>query len=223
MACVLLDGNSPAREDVFYELSNDVIKTWFKSGRYGRMGTIGDGSCFFHSVCLALNRENYKYEKTDRRKEIAIKLRHELSENFTEEAYEDIRKTLITKNHKTYEIIKDMLLKPSTWAEEIMIKWTSKYLNVNIIFLNLGDNENRMYCGVHDTSTAEAVKACHKPEMVTLIVAWISHEHFELVVRLDSVNENKNITIRTAFMPKYEKDLLTIQNVMRSYITGCRV
>lgn len=223
MACTLLDGNSPAREDIFYELPNEVIKTWFKNGRYGRMGTIGDGSCFFHSVCLALNRDNYKHEKTERRKEIAIKLRHELSENFTEEAYNDILKTLVTKNIKTWALIKEMLAKPSTWAEEIMIKWTSKYLHINVIFLNLGDNENKMYCGVHDTSTTEALKACHKPDMITVIVAWVSHEHFELVVRLDEIRDQKSISVRTAFVPKYEKDLSSIQNVMSAYMGACRV
>jgi len=212
---------SPASEMSLYELPSNIVHKWFMSGRYGRIGTIGDGSCFFHSVCLAMNRGGYKDLGNKEKKDIAYALRTELSEAFTPEAYKDIMKHVVTDTPTPYALIKEMLLKPSTWAEEIMIKWTSKYLKSNIVFLNLSDSS--MYCGVHDASTAAAIKKCEDPDTMTIIVAWVNHEHFELIVRLDKIHEEKSVGVRTAFDPTNEKDLVTIRSVMKTYVTKCKV
>lgn len=204
-----------------YELPANITHKWFLSGRYARIGTIGDGSCFFHSVCLAINRDNYKDRSNKEKKDIALALRTDLSGAFTLEAYNKILKHVVTDTPTPYELIKEMLLKPSTWAEEIMIKWTSKYLKCNIVFLNL--NSYSMYCGVHDISTAAAIKKCEQPDTITIIVAWVNHEHFELIVRLDEIHENTSVGVRTAFDPTNEKDLVTIRSVMKTYVSKCKV
>jgi hypothetical protein len=219
--CDTLNPKTAGVEMSLYELPTALVRKWFMSGRYGRIGTIGDGSCFFHSVCLAMNRGGYKDLGNKEKKDIAYALRTELSEAFTLEAYNEILKHVLTDTPSPYESIKEMLLKPSTWAEEIMIKWTSKYLKCNIVFLNMSDSN--MYCGVHDASTATAVKKCEEPETITIVVAWVNHEHFELIVRLDKVQEEKPVSVRGAFDPTIEKDLVTIRSVMKSYVTKCKV
>jgi len=222
MSCLLLDGNEPAKTDDIYELPATLTKQWFKTGRFGRVGTIGDGSCFFHSVCLALDLHSYAQSQTKKRKAISGALRSALSQMFTEEEYESIRKTLVSPSKKTFQEIQKMLQNPSTWADEIMIKWASKCLATNIIFLNISDNINQMYCGVHDVTTTDAIKRCEDPERPTVIVAWVDHSHFELVVRLDEITD-ESVTVRKAFSPKLEKDLQTIRNVMSSYAVVCKV
>jgi hypothetical protein len=170
---------------------------------------------------LALNRGGYKDLSSKGKKDVAIELRTELSASFTPDAYNEIIKHVVTDTPTPYELIKEMLLKPATWAEEIMIKWTSRYLNCNIVFLNL--NDSNMFCGVHDRSTASAIKKCEDPEILTIIVAWVNHEHFELIVRLDEIQEGKSIAVRTAFDPNNDKDLTTIRSVMKTYVTKCQV
>jgi hypothetical protein len=220
--CLLIDGNDPGNEDEFYEFPHALVVRWFENGRYGRIGTIGDGSCFFHSVCLATNYEDYETKTNSERKHIAHTLRRNLSDAFTEDNYNEIIETVVTTQKKSYQDIKRMLSEPATWAEEIMIKWASKQLSLNVVFLNVGDNVNMMYCGVHDKRVIESVKQCERPDIPTVIVAWVDHSHFELVARLDSVDD-EYVTIRKQFDPKVKKDLKTIQNLMRAYSSKCKV
>lgn len=221
-SCTLIDGNRAGDVDHLYELPQTLVKRWFKTGRYGRMGTIGDGSCFFHSVCYALNYKGYCKKVFKHRQKIATGLRCSIGKKLTPEAFEAIKKTLVSPTTKTYDQVKTMLCEPKTWAEEIMIKWTSKVLGCNIVFMNLGNNVNSMYCGVHDKSTEDALKHCMEPKVPTVVVAWIDHQHFELVVRIDSV-EAGDVKVRKAFDPKDAADIETISNVMRAYFKTCKI
>jgi hypothetical protein len=217
-----LDGNSAAEEDELFEFDQSIVRRWFREGRYGRVGTIGDGSCFFHAVCKALDLKDYADGDSTTKKKIAHKFRAGLSKRFTQTDYDTILETVVSSKPKSYEDIKRMLTEPATWAEEIMIKWSSKVLGCNIVFLNLGDNVNNMYCGVHDKKSADALKRCEDPDVPTIVIAWIDHSHFELVVRIDEISE-KEVKVRKAFDPKYSEDLQTIRNVMMAYTTKCKI
>jgi hypothetical protein len=222
MSCRLLDGDAPAEENHVYEFDQKIVKKWFKNGRYGRIGTIGDGSCFFHSVCRAIDLNGYCDGSNAERKKIVAAFRCELSESFTEEDYHEILQTIVGANHKSFATIKEQLCQPHTWAEEIMIKWCSRKMNLNIIFLNLGKNKNTMYCGVHDPSTVKNISKCKVPSVDTVVVAWVDNSHFELVVRIDDI-DSKMVSIRKLFDPKNAKDLETIENVMIAYTTQCNL
>ena len=222
MECLVLPGNSAGKQDHLYEFAGPIVKRWFGPGRYGRVGTIGDGSCFFHSLCMALDVQDYVAKNATERKAVAHTLRCKLSKNFTEEDYNAIVDTMATKPSASYLDIKRQLCEPATWAEEIMIKWTSKALDTNIIFLNLSDEANTLYCGVHDAATAAAVKKDQRPEWPTVVVAWIDHAHFELVVRIDDVDKS-HVTIRRVFDPLVTEDLETIDHLMKAYMSKCHI
>jgi len=216
---VLLDGNKAADEDHMFELTAETCKKWFNGQRFGRIGTIGDGSCFFHSLCLSLNIAGYR---SNERKKIAYALRKALSDSFKKEDYDKIIKEMNTLGkHKSFEEIKEGLENPKIWAEEIMIRWSSKFLGANVIFINLSDNKNAPYCGVHDEITLIDVKRCTKPGIPTIIVGWVNSSHFELLARIDDIGED--VKVRTAFDPQNSTDLKTIQNLMKSYKAHCRV
>lgn len=217
---MLLDGNKAAEEDELFELPSDVCKKWFNGHRFGRIGTIGDGSCFFHSLCLGLDVAGYR--NSQERKKVAYALRRALSDSFKIEDFNKIIKIMDSKKNKTFEEIKEGLLNPKTWAEEIMIRWTSKFIGANIIFINLSDNKNAPYCGVHDSITLTDVKRCLKPGVPTVIVAWVNSSHFELIARIDDV-DSTNVKVRTAFDPNHSEDLKTIQNLMNSYKVHCHL
>jgi len=220
MSCILLHGNEPAEVDELWELPASTVKKWFSEGRYGRLGTIGDGSCFFHSVCKALDHHNYSKCRTSKRQDIIRAFRKVLGDKFTRNSFDEISK--VSKSTKRYEEIKEMFEDPQVWAEEVMIRWCSEALHANIVFLNLSDNANTMYCGVHDKSTAESMKRCEDPKIPTIIVAWINKMHFELIVRIDAVEAHR-IKIKKMFVPDNSEDLMTINNLMRAYASACKI
>jgi hypothetical protein len=70
--------------------------------------------------------------------------------------------------------------------------------------------------------TLADTKRCLKPGVPTIVVAWINSSHFELLARIDAV-DNDNVKLRSAFDPENEKDLKTIQNLMKSYRVHCKI
>ena len=74
-----------------------------------RIGTIGEGSCIFHSVLRAISDE-YKKEKKIKRKNIVKELRNEMSEKLTTEQWESFGKgylsysLLVPKFSKYFEL-----------------------------------------------------------------------------------------------------------------------
>lgn len=222
MDCVLLDGNSKGEQDHFYELPQAIVKRWLRDGRYGRLGTIGDGSCFFHCICYASNVKGYRDLPYAERRTIAHKLREGLSERFTEEAYTNILEAMNSKKiPKSYKAMKQMMGESKTWAEEVMIRWTSIQLGLNVVFLNVGNNANQMYCGVHHAEATRDFKDC-KSAWPMVVVVWADHSHFELLCRLDAVGAEE-VTIRPYFDPSDTDDQTTIQNLLAAYVETCGV
>jgi hypothetical protein len=222
MKCLLLHGNTAAKEDEIYELPQSLVERWFTSGRYARMGTIGDGSCFYHSVCRSMDTHGYGSKSHQERRAIAKALRTALSGMYTVEDHNDIKDSLVGNSKKSFQQIKDMMLDPKTWAEETMIRWASKALQLNVVFLNLGNNANTVYCGIHDSSTAELVKQNKKANVPTVVVAWIDNSHFELVVRIDAVEDDR-VVVTTRFDPSNAHDAETIKNLMHNYTKKCGI
>lgn len=216
MACVTKSPQSTAELDNVYELNRLSVEKWFRSGRFARIGTIGDGSCFFHSVCMALNPQSYRSATVENRKRMAHGLRCGFARRLTRDVYDDI--VGVMKYDKTYETVKADLCKPSEWADELMIKLASTVLGVNIIFVDM--SKDSVYCGVHSEKALEAAKRHQKPEVVTIVVAWVQHAHFEVIGRIDSVGPS-DVKVRLAFDPSNVEDAITIQNLMETYKSRC--
>ena len=210
----------PANLDHLHELDRDTVTKIFGLNgneiRLARVGTIGDGSCFFHSVCLASNLHNYAAANALARKDIAYQLRRDISDALKEEDFEG--------KPADFQKFKESIIEPKTWANEKMIKWASKFMNKNIVFINLSDNKNQLFCGVVHESLLDAVKKCasHDSGISTILVGWIDHSHFECIVRIDSVTKDL-VNTTSQFSPTNKKDLdTTIIPLMLAYSKKCK-
>ena len=201
-----------------HELNPSVFCRWMSgNGRFGRMGVQGDGSCFFHSVCALTNRDGYLFHTPKRQQEIAYEFRCQFSKRFTKAEYESLSSK--SRSPKDFEDEHDGFCSPEVWADEVMIRFASKALNLNLIFLDL-DN-GRAYCGVHGEATVAGMQSGDMASVAqpTGIVAWVDHRHFEPIVRIDDAERG---LITTLFEPaKSERDAQLVQRIMDTYASAC--
>lgn len=157
----------------YQKLLNDPDET---SQSYVRIGQHGDGSCFFCSICYAMNHDNYRNVSHRKQRKISHKYRKKFTEHISEER---LRK--FCQHHNIYppideESFKEQFQDTTSWADENMIKWTSEVLRKNIVFVDAetavtirgGSSVPQLYCGVKNVGE-------------TIIVLWVMRKHFELI------------------------------------------
>lgn len=200
------------------ELPPKLVCSWMRGeGRFARMGVQGDGSCFFHSICSLMNLNDYLFLSDQKQKEIAYEFRCNFSKNFTRSQYKEMSDK--SSSSKSYEQEHDGFCSPKVWADEIMIRYASRALNMNLIFLDL--ENDKAYCGVHGEEANESIKQKNIVKQKTGIVAWVKRQHFEPIVRIDDAETG---LITTIFEPeKDEKDAKLIKNFMKTYVDSCNL
>jgi hypothetical protein len=200
-----------------HEIQPTLACSWMRGlGRFARMGVLGDGSCFFHSVCALTNRDDYLYKTDKEQKEIALDFRCGFADKFDKEIHKKLSKK--SKNtEKTYEEHSANFCSLKTWADEVMIRYASLALDFNLIFIDL--STGKAYCGVHGE---KAEKQFHKNKKITQktgIIAWVGRKHFEPIIRLDNPDTGE---ITTIFEPKTSKeDQELINTIMDKYTSTC--
>lgn len=200
-----------------HDLPSKIYCKWMASlGRWGRIGVQGDGSCFFHSVCALRNESNYLFRTPSEQRDIAYSFRCSLKSQFTLEAYHSAG--LHHPDKDTYEKKLNAFCTPKTWADEVMIRFASKMLNMNLIFIDMLNGQ--AYCGVHGIETLQNMHNLGRIDQNTGIVAWVEHRHFEPIIRIDSVNDTEGL-ITTLFNTKEDKE--TIFRIMSEYVDGCKI
>ena len=210
--------DQPIETMMIEEIDSDIHCAYMLgTGRYARMGVLGDGSCFFHSVCAITNRDDYLHKSESKQKEIAYEFRCNFGKVFTKEQYEMLSEKSLAP--KSFEKELDGFCSPRVWADEVMIRFASKVLGINLVFLDL--KEKKAYCGVHMDETIDAVLDERKISQATGIVAWVNHMHFEPVVRIDDAEKG---IITTLFEPKKSKeDEDAVRTFMNFYTKQCKI
>lgn len=208
----------PVETMMIEELHPDIHCQWMLGhGRFARMGVLGDGSCFFHSVCAITNRQNYLFQNEAGQKKIAYEFRCDFGKLFSKEQYEMLSAKIPTA--KPFDKLHDGFCVPKVWADEMMIKFASKVLGINLVFLDL--KQKKAFCGVHGVDTIDSVLDNEKIIQSTGIVAWVNHMHFEPIVRIDDA---ENGVITTLFEPsKNKQDEETVRSFMRHYAKQCNI
>jgi hypothetical protein len=232
-----------------YELAPELTQRFLGSGRFARMGVIGDGSCFYHSVCSVLDLDSYRSASRERQQSIAASFRCKFTERLTQLEFKSLAAG--TATGKTFQATREALCSPRVWADEIMIKLASRVLNMNLVFLDLGSET--LYCGVHGPETLAAhrrnadaqrqrqgqapapafvptsvpasalASAPHVPMQPTAVIVWVGREHFEPLVRVDGVDARTGaVTLTRVFEPRKSKaDEAVVASLMSSYVAQC--
>lgn len=206
MSCDGLNGNDAGQTGHVYELDRQTCKKWFgHEGRFGRVGTIGEGSCFFHSVAFALNRDNYSKLDDDAKKKMVYAWRKSFADSFTQQDHDLLR------IRKKYDLVKKRMEMPTEWADESIIRYVAHKLNMNIIFMDM--RTKTAFCGIHNEAV---LYGSGDKSIPTVLVAWVNRQHFESIVRIDGPT-----TLRTLFSETDAHDRSMIQHLMQTYSDAC--
>jgi len=191
---------------VIKEIDGNLKCKWMRDNRFGRMGVQGDGSCFFHSVCVILNLNDYVHKTPKEQRDIAYEFRCKFSTLMSAEEFK-----LLGGQSKGTEGFCSV----KVWADEKMIKIASSILNMNLIFFDLSDDS--VYCGVHGKAS-ETKNVLQK----TGLIAWVGNrDHFEPIVRIDDADSG---IITTCFEPlKSELDKKIVNEIMKQYFQSCKI
>jgi transposase-like protein len=213
--CEGLPGTDAGNTGHVYELATGMCTKWFGSqDKYARVGTIGEGSCFFHSLSYALNRNGYVSLKTDeeRKRHVHGWRCETFGKSFTEEAYTRFK---TDKYKKSFKTCKTNMCNPTAWADEMSIRHAAEVLNVNIIFMDMRKKE--AYCGMHSDVVLYKPQTTGVP---TIIVAWVNNQHFEPIVRIEDVDTGH---LHTMFHASHAKDKAMIEHLMKTYKVSCNL
>jgi hypothetical protein len=178
----------------------------------------GDGSCAYHSICTALNVDDYVHQNDDRQKQIAYKFRCGFADKLTQDGLRAIIKKTKSKSPVRLADVQEALCDPKVWADETTIQHMAKTLDMNLIFLDM--TKNNVYCGVHHEDALVGGKIA--PTMPpTIVVLWVNHSHFEPLAQIMHVGARVT-ELRVVFDPSHnENDELLIRALMSRYKMQC--
>lgn len=137
------------------ELPTDVVQRYLADdgSRFARIGVAGDGSCFYHSVCVILNKDGYLSKSPREQARIAHAFRCDFQADFDTRAFEYF--SADARTGKTFAATRAAMCSPAVWADEVMIKHAAAVLDMNLMFMDT--SHGTMYCGVHGGDTLDAV------------------------------------------------------------------
>lgn len=156
-----------------------------------RLGTIGDGSCFFHSLCAILNTRGYLSASDYNKRRIAHDFRCSFQTHFSRKAWNSLQDNFPRHVRRTFQDVKTSFCTPHVWAQEEDIKFVSRHLGMNIIFLQVP--QNTLFCFMHGNSQLQP----------TAVIAWVDGGHFEpVMLRTDAG------TLRGVFTAEKDEDIV---------------
>jgi len=216
--------NETAEPNHVYELPRAVTRDLGLPAhvRLMRMGVHGEGSCAFHSMCAALNVEDYVHRSERDQKRIAHAFRCDFQSSFDRKTYEALKSTVPTHYTKAYETVSEGLCDPHAWADEVTIKHAANTLKANILFIDIA--RSKFYCGVHNDAVLKAAKRdeSESRDIPTIIVNWVNHAHFEPVGRILQSGP-ATTTIQLVFRPfDRDEDARIVDALMKTYAQDCR-
>lgn len=209
-----LKNTEPAIPNHIYEFNPDVAEEYFGTDlRFARYGVHGDGSCGYHSLCVALNLNDYVHKSEKEQKEIAYEFRCSFASKLNHEKLRAVVKKNKSKSPVRLEETQEALCNPKTWADETTLRFVSEALDVNLIFLDM--LKNKVYCGMHHDD------AFSKKPPSTIIVCWVNHSHFEPLAQILSVGPRVS-EVRVIFNPDdNDEDKILVKTLMERYAKQC--
>lgn len=200
------DNGGSANLGEFMKLAKN-LQHFFPNNAQGmrKVGVDDDGSCFYHTLCAALNIENWhSTNKSDRiklghvlRKRVLSALTKRTWLNYWHGKGVRTRGTNVPPMDKMIATLKNN----KAWADVYAIMFTMHILHLNLIVFDM--KESVIYCGTHDPTK----------KTDTIFICWIAHSHFEPIVHWD-----KDKGVRG----KFAVDDPIMQHVLNKYMEqGC--
>jgi len=153
--------------------------------QYIRGGTNADGSCFYHTVGMAINYEGYWTKSPKEQQVLGKEFRRVIFDSISQEAWSRFWKKnkVSAKDVPDLDDIRKQIENPSTWADVFSILFVVDVLGLNILVFDV--SAGKLYCGTHNPSV-------NRP---TILMAWIHNAHFEPLLELDT----QTLKVRTLF------------------------
>ena len=119
-------------------LPPNIQKAYFDNEHVvGRYGVAGDGTCFFHSVCAALNKHNYLFKTNVEQRQIGHDFRCTFTKELTASKWDQFIEQHNIVTRTTAKQARRHFCNNKKWANEIMIRYVSATLHLNLIFIDL--------------------------------------------------------------------------------------
>lgn len=190
-----------------------------ESSKFGVLESHGDGSCFFHSVVAALT-EHYDQMKPADQVRAGRTFRRAFLDLMNEQLYANamhrIRTDLALKGSESilngsqysYNEFRKRMLNFRTWADATIISSVALLLQLNIVFFD-GVGQ-KLYYGVDNFRRAREKK------LPTILVEWQDRSHFNLIVRVTQLPNNKTQVDRQFFFDR-DSDNAFLERLERMY------
>lgn len=176
---------------------------------FGRLGVHGDGTCFFHSLCAALDHNDYLDRDSQSQQELGHQYRSDFTTHITPERLHKFKAKHNIKETLSVEELKQKFHDDKHWADETMIKLVSDVLKCNILFIDT--DKNRIYCGVRG----------EKDEPL-IVILWVNHSHFEPMCRVfDEQLDARKVKVQFKFSLFDPADQEVVQMMMSNYDAQC--
>lgn len=183
--------------DLPTELHGKLFAPHFK-----RYGVHDDGSCFFHTICAALNLSGYRDKSPERRMRIGRQFRRLMQKEVSQQKWDGVWERRRVENRSSLPSLskmKEMLGNHKTWADVYMILYVMDRLNLNMLFFDASSDQ--LYCGVRGLDSGK---------QDTVFVLWVNHAHFEPICREEGAGVH---------LFKYGKEDKDAQRLMKLYHT----
>jgi hypothetical protein len=188
------------------ECLSDPFKSLFPSNlKVVRVGVLGEGSCFFLSVCAALNKQNFlsKDEGTQR------KIGNEFRCNYFDTT---IQKHWQKYGYNSQNDAKQKFCNPSTWADASTFKLVADQLHHRIIVINTDAVTSGegfpLHCECFGNDT-----------LPLLVILWVNQCHFE-PVGVVVASKAAHVGVQFKFDPV--KDAKLVGHLLESFERICQ-
>ena len=203
-------------EDEIVPVPEELVREWFGDDgplpTLARVGTRGDGSCFYASLLAAVS-PTYLLATRARRAELAHQYRCTFRSKLKPA---DLRRLGAEDTGRAAFVqAAEDFCRSRVWADETHIKFAREDAERNIIFVDF--TTGKLHCGVHAPEVLEG------EAIETVIIAWVRREHFETMVRLLPGDLPGTVLVRTTFDPADPVDRRLIERLSRRYADGCEL
>jgi SAM-dependent methyltransferase len=172
----------------------------FKNTMFGdivRIGTIRDGSCFFHAILYALSSE-YRNANSVMRMQIVAQFRTNLKSKFTKAVYNNLGNGNLASLDMldfSYETMKENLGNPTEYVGNEFLEFVSDVIGVNIRFIS--GNNPKVYNHGEDRSIV------YRTSRSNIIIYWQGDNHYELIGEINQENIRVLFSDKDAIINKF--------------------